>query len=231
VKYKGRLIATMMIMTVHTLYTLYYFKRDGMVDVLDLLGYPVIFIISYWSGLQYDKAVYFSEKDTLTNIYNRRYVISSFDRFLSLAKRSNTTLFVMLLDCDNFKEINDRYNHHLGDEVLRHISKILLGCTRKGDIVSRWGGDEFLILGRYNDSTDIQTIGLEIHRRLVQLSHEMGFSISISMGSAVYAEDRHHDLSGLIREADNNMYNMKIVNKQAQTNRTRPEDQYIRLNG
>jgi diguanylate cyclase (GGDEF)-like protein len=211
--YTGRLATILLTTTFHTAYIFYYFKRDGVIDPLDLLGYPIFFLLSYWGGLQYDRAIYYSEKDTLTNLYNRRYVISIFDKFFAQAKRSNSAIYALLLDCDRFKEINDSYNHHMGDEVLRRISKILMDCTRKGDIVSRWGGDEFLILGQYNRPSDMESSVQGIQSELIHLSNEMGLCISASIGSAVYSEEQHHDLSDLIREADKHMYDMKMEKK------------------
>ncbi|RIX50143.1 GGDEF domain-containing protein [Paenibacillus nanensis] len=214
-KYKGRIATISLTMTVHTAYILYYFQRDGTVDWADWLGYPLFITVSYWAGKQYDRAVYYSEKDSMTNLYNRRFVINAFDKITSLASRTNSHIFALVIDCDNFKEINDRYNHHVGDKVLSEISHILLTNTRKVDIVARWGGDEFLVLGQYKDRAGIDAIITRITKQISLLSDELGFHVSLSIGSAIYSATQHHDLSSLVKTADENMYKSKMDKKQA----------------
>ncbi|MCR2805838.1 GGDEF domain-containing protein [Paenibacillus soyae] len=212
-KYKGRLLVVSITLSLHTVYILYYYLRDGMVDMMDILGYPLFFALAYWAGHQYDKALYYSEKDVLTNLYNRRFVIQSFDKIAAIASRTSSNLFVLLLDCDNFKEINDVYNHQIGDTVLQRISQILQLNTRKIDIVSRWGGDEFLVLGQYKEQSGVEVLMGRIQKEIAALSDEMGFRVSISIGSAVYNEKEHKDLSSLIKTADENMYRTKATKK------------------
>lgn len=95
--------------------------------------------------MQYDKAKYFSEKDTLTGVYNRRFVEAIFPKLLAQVERKNEQLSLSIVDCNDFKPINDTYGHKIGDEVLITLSSLLAGEIRKSDIVARWGGDEFLI--------------------------------------------------------------------------------------
>ena len=107
--------------------------------------------MGFWAGLQFDKARFLSERDLLTGMYNRRFVTNTFKQLASLVDRTNSQLFVLLIDCDNFKSINDCYGHNKGDQVLKKIGETLIETTRKSDIVARWGGDEFLIMGHYKD--------------------------------------------------------------------------------
>ncbi|NRF95564.1 GGDEF domain-containing protein [Paenibacillus frigoriresistens] len=190
-KFIGRTIAISIIMFFHTSYLIYYFYRDGRIDIPDILGYPLFFCIAYWAGKQYDKATFFSEKDPLTNLYNRRFVMYSFDKILALTDRSNSKLFIMVIDCDNFKEINDIYGHSKGDLVLKTIGEALVKTTRKSDVVSRWGGDEFLINGQYKDDSGLQII----HQRL---------------------SEEFRNLYELIKLADEEMYNHKWKKKESQ---------------
>jgi len=80
--------------------------------------------------------------DQLTNLYNRHYMKSLFDRLDS----ESVPFGVILLDIDYFKSINDTYGHQVGDSALVKFSKILNQSTRKNDIIARWGGEEFLIV-------------------------------------------------------------------------------------
>ncbi|MEK3884564.1 GGDEF domain-containing protein [Paenibacillus sp. PL2-23] len=212
-KYRGRLIAMSITLFVHTAYIIIYYFRVGRVDIMDLLVYPLFAAVAYWAGYQYDKAVYYSEKDALTNLYNRRFVLASFDRIGAVASRTNSQLFILLMDCDNFKDINDAYNHQTGDRVLQRISHILQLSTRKVDIVSRWGGDEFLILGQYKDASGVEVLVNRIQKEIRALSDELGFRVSLSIGCAVYNEREHKDLSSLIKAADEHMYSSKLSKK------------------
>jgi diguanylate cyclase (GGDEF)-like protein len=85
-------------------------------------------------------------RDSLTGVYNRGYLEETLSRELARAERNNNTLSIMMLDVDDLKEINDSNGHKMGDEVIRAIGKLLKDQTRMGDCVSRYGGDEFVIL-------------------------------------------------------------------------------------
>ena len=89
--------------------------------------------------------------DALTGFYNRRYLYDLFPKLWSEALRSNKDLSVLIVDLDHFKQVNDRYGHLAGDEVLRHFSQILMGCCRVSDFVFRLGGEEFLVLTAGDD--------------------------------------------------------------------------------
>ncbi|MEM7396780.1 MAG: diguanylate cyclase, partial [Verrucomicrobiota bacterium] len=85
-------------------------------------------------------------RDPLTGLFNRRYLEQELDHIWNLAERHDGDLSVATLDIDNFKTINDTYGHQAGDQILREFSSILRETVRSTDIVSRFGGDEFIIL-------------------------------------------------------------------------------------
>jgi len=87
-----------------------------------------------------------SNIDPLTEIYNRRYFISRFEKNLQLSKRHGEHFCFVLIDLDNFKEINEKYGHLVGDKALIEFSKILKKNFRETDIPARYGGDEFVLL-------------------------------------------------------------------------------------
>ena len=84
--------------------------------------------------------------DALTGLYNRYYLYELFPKLYSDAQRQRKALTVILADLDKFKEINDLYGHHAGDQALVHFARILKDCSRISDFVFRTGGEEFLIL-------------------------------------------------------------------------------------
>ena len=89
---------------------------------------------------------YKASHDPLTGLYNRDALDNILKAEIMKAKLSKKVLSVIFLDLDNFKAINDSYGHQYGDEVLRKVGEILRSSVRKGDIVARYGGDEFVIL-------------------------------------------------------------------------------------
>jgi len=85
-------------------------------------------------------------RDPLTNVYNRRYLSEFLDKEVARAEREGSPLSVVIMDVDNFKHFNDTYGHKCGDVVLQAIAKFLVDHTRRGDVVCRYGGEEFVIL-------------------------------------------------------------------------------------
>jgi diguanylate cyclase (GGDEF)-like protein len=211
-RYTGRIVAVTLILVAHTSFVVYFSLLFGDINVVSLLGYFLWFFIGYWTGKQYDKAKYFSEKDPLTHLYNRRFVTNAFDKITSLAERTNNKLFVLVIDCDNFKDINDIHGHQKGDLVLSKIGETLVCMTRKSDIVARWGGDEFLVIGHYKEETGLLTFLQRLEDELSNLSSRINISIMASIGSAVYPDD-HRELFELIKIADENMYKSKLTKR------------------
>jgi diguanylate cyclase (GGDEF)-like protein/PAS domain S-box-containing protein len=85
-------------------------------------------------------------RDPLTNAYNRRYLSEFLDKEVARAERENTPVTVVIMDMDNFKAFNDTYGHKCGDLILQSITKFLNEHSRRGDVVCRYGGEEFVIL-------------------------------------------------------------------------------------
>ncbi len=87
-----------------------------------------------------------SIRDCLTNLYNRRYAYEVLESEYNRAKRYNKALSCLMIDIDYFKRINDLYGHLFGDKVLSYFSSFLSGMIRSTDVISRYGGEEFLII-------------------------------------------------------------------------------------
>jgi diguanylate cyclase (GGDEF)-like protein/PAS domain S-box-containing protein len=85
-------------------------------------------------------------RDPLTNVYNRRFLADFLDREVARAERERLPLSVVIMDVDNFKQFNDTHGHKCGDVVLQEIAQFLVDHTRRGDVVCRYGGEEFVIL-------------------------------------------------------------------------------------
>lgn len=152
-----------------------------------------------------------STRDTLTNLFNRTYLNDTFERDLQRAKRKKTSLAVVMLDLDHFKNINDTYGHEAGDIVLREVSKVITLNLRKSDIACRYGGEEIMMIF-YDTSLEdiikkIESLKEEISKlkfRFVDL-----VSITASFGIAMFPE-HGEDPELLIRAADTALYQSKI---------------------
>ncbi len=87
-----------------------------------------------------------SLRDQLTGLYNRRFLDETIDKIAAQIKRRGTTLGILMVDVDYFKEVNDTYGHDIGDKVLKEVAKILTKSVRESDLVIRFGGEEFLVV-------------------------------------------------------------------------------------
>ena len=94
----------------------------------------------------YTKLFNFAATDSLTGLYNRRYVINELENQGKIAKRNSRQFCIIILDIDDFKQINDKYTHLAGDEYLKAFSNVITQCLREQDICGRIGGEEFMII-------------------------------------------------------------------------------------
>jgi diguanylate cyclase (GGDEF)-like protein len=87
-----------------------------------------------------------SIRDPLTGLYNRRYLEEAMEREIYRAERHQSSLGLIMLDVDHFKQFNDRFGHNAGDELLRELGNFLMGKARQTDIACRYGGEEFIVI-------------------------------------------------------------------------------------
>ncbi len=149
--------------------------------------------------------------DVLTNLPNRVLLADRFDRALARAQRQQMLLAVCVIDLDEFKPVNDRYGHSVGDKLLVEVAQRLSAIIRGDDTAARLGGDEFVLL--LGDVNDVDELELIMRRVLASISmpyliDNKSISISASIGSALYPID-HKDTDTLLRYADQAMYQAK----------------------
>ncbi|MDF1877577.1 diguanylate cyclase [Sulfurimonas sp. SAG-AH-194-L11] len=153
-----------------------------------------------------------SSVDYLTSLYNRRYFLKRAEPILELSKRHNTDLCVIMIDIDDFKKINDKYGHKLGDEVLVSFSNLMQELSRKSDIVCRWGGEEFVILFPHTNLEGAQTIAKKLQKRLKELfivvENDNVIQFTVSIGLSIVLSDDKSVEESLLR-ADSALYRAK----------------------
>jgi diguanylate cyclase (GGDEF)-like protein len=135
-------------------------------------------------------------RDPLTNVYNRRYMAEFLDQETARAIRENYPISIVIMDMDHFKQFNDNYGHKCGDVVLQAFANFLVEHTRRGDVVCRYGGEEFVIL-MPNAPLDMSYERVEAWRQDFSESaipyEGMKFSATFSAGVAVFPD---HGLTG-----------------------------------
>ena len=152
-----------------------------------------------------------SHTDELTQTYNRRYFMQYAEQEFKRARRSNESFSLAIMDLDNFKQINDRSGHLVGDQVLRELSRIFKEHLRDADIFARYGGDEFIILLPQTNLEQIQVWAARIFEKLAEKPIQIvGLTARpyYSMGIAVF-QPGMRELDDLLKQADDALYQAK----------------------
>jgi diguanylate cyclase (GGDEF)-like protein len=147
-------------------------------------------------------------RDSLTGLFNRRYMEETFVQELARAHREKTSIGVILLDIDNFKIVNDTFGHEAGDSVLVALGKVLSGRLRASDNACRYGGEEFLLLLPGSNRASTLRRAEELRQTVEDMAVAYGgalLKITISLGVSVFPEDGR-EIDALIRHADNLLY-------------------------
>jgi len=160
----------------------------------------------------YRELEYLARFDPLTGVANRRHFVEMVEAEMSRSSRYGKPLSILMVDIDQFKEVNDAYGHQAGDIILQALSETCKIVLRAFDIVGRWGGDEFAILlpetppaiapqvaERLRDAIESTVVDLEMHSPL-------HFSVSIGCASRNAKDD---NLDTLLNIADRALYDAK----------------------
>lgn len=149
--------------------------------------------------------------DPLTGANNRAGLMTLGPRILHRARRDRQAVAVAMLDADHFKRINDTYGHPVGDEVLRHLSKILSAQVRPGDLVVRYGGEEFLLMLRGMTIEEAVPVAERLRRHIAATPAEvetgpLSFQVSVGLSAS---PQTGYDMEALIAAADKALYRAK----------------------
>ena len=151
-------------------------------------------------------------RDPLTGINNRRR-FESFMEYKLRNRNSKSTLYLLMIDIDNFKNINDKYGHLCGDETIKQTVKLLVRAVKRQDFIARIGGDEFVVVGeRDTDAEIFETItGIRQEFEAFHETKTQPHTLSVSIGYSILNGENIKDIDALLVEADELMYREKRV--------------------
>lgn len=182
-------------------------------ELVEALSYRLTDVLA---RIAQEKALHYSAfYDSLTGLPNRALFQEHLEKAIQLAKRTGEMVCVLFADLDNFKTVNDTGGHETGDLLLRMMAQRLSGCVREQDVVTRFGGDEFLVLlTRINCPEEVLPIVERIKASFQQpfVVHNQEFFLNASIGIALYPRDGSTPQE-LIKNADLAMYTVKSQGK------------------
>lgn len=152
--------------------------------------------------------------DTLTSLYNRRYLLDIFPKLQAQAKRDGNILSAIMIDLDHFKAINDQYGHLAGDQCLMEFSAVIRNQSRQNDYLFRMGGEEFLILTAGDGLDGVVALAEKI-RQAFETSfvyyegHRISMTLSCGIATLPPEKNQPNALSDLLKQADTALYEAK----------------------
>jgi diguanylate cyclase (GGDEF)-like protein len=158
-----------------------------------------------------DKYEHASKTDELTQLSNRREMLSRLNAEFYRYQRHGHHFSVMLIDIDHFKHINDQYGHDAGDAVLKQFSEQLTAHSRQLDLAARWGGEEFLVL--LPETSLVQALSIAERLRAKIEATEFNYQnlvIPVRISAGVCSISQFESTEGLLRQTDMNLYEAKM---------------------
>lgn len=189
-----------------------YLLMNYKVDFIFIIVIAFIFGIQMTlSKIKKDKIKYFSEYDTLTDVYNRRAVFEKLSKLYKNSGKEKGTLSVCFIDINGLKEVNDYLGHDTGDELILTIVNCIKKNTRETDLISRLGGDEFLIIFSNMDAEEAEKIWMRISTEFEKINENENrkYIISASHGIEERSIESDESISTIIDRADEKMYHEK----------------------
>ena len=162
--------------------------------------------------------------DPLTKLYNRLGFFNKAEIDFENAKKSNRETYIIFADMDRLKVINDTMGHKMGDEYIVDFANILSSSAEKGDIVMRFGGDEFVVFGMATSTDDVKDKINRIQEKIRAFNEKGKYSpyiLGVSMGYTIIAPDTKKSLFSFIEAADSKMYKVKKDKKDKRSGKDR----------
>ena len=167
--------------------------------------YLAIFAIRRWS--ESAKRLRQANTDSLTGLFNRRKGREIIEREIRRAVRYDRPLSIIMLDLDHFKDINDRNGHLAGDRVLRSVAQTVQEHMRNMDILTRWGGEEFIVVSVETDQAEARQVAERLRAAIEGSPHQNNVHPTGSFGITQLQED--DTLDSFLRRVDDKLYEAK----------------------
>ena len=150
-------------------------------------------------------------RDPLTGLYNRRYFNESVHREIEKGKRYQYPVSLLMMDINEFKQVNDRYSHLTGDEVLKEIAELMKEHIRSADLLVRYGGDEFLLVlpEGLEESKKVAERIKNLLDRWNEKNDLISFPLGLSIGIEEWDPERNREVKEVLKAADEKMYEEK----------------------
>ena len=151
--------------------------------------------------------------DELTGLANRRQCLSLAQTELARHRRTNRSAVLVILDIDHFKEINDRYGHPIGDEVLCTVARVLRESCRKSDSVARYGGDEFVMMLPETTLRGAEEASRRLRAKLEGAAFERAADLRCTVSLGAAEAQAEMDVDAWVRQADAALYRAKLAGR------------------
>lgn len=155
-----------------------------------------------------EELIHLAACDPLTGLYNRLFLREYMLKQYAVWQRYQTALSVIMFDIDHFKQVNDRYGHMIGDEVLKELALVISKILRSADVFARFGGEEFLIVLPNTGREEAKVVAEKI-RRLVESTRFSGLNETLTISLGVAQLEAGMDIEALLKAADEKLYAAK----------------------
>ncbi len=188
-----------------------WYHDRGVVTLRDEQGKPlllqgIVFDLTEQKKVE-ERLRFLSERDDLTNLYNRRMLFTMLERLIKEHRSKRDTFSLIMFDIDHFKTINDTYGHLEGDKVLQTLAAHVQDDKRVNDLLYRYGGEEFVILLPNTALDGGSAVASRLHKQVQALNHNLDKPVTVSM--SVVEHKLKESLDSLISRADALMYDAK----------------------
>ncbi len=179
---------------------------EGDLSTLSLLGEYIAMSID--NAHLYRETQRLAIRDEMTGIYNYRYFRDVLKKMIRDRERTKEPLSLLMVDIDNFKQMNDTFGHIEGDKVLKKVSRVIKGNVRRLDVVTRYGGDEFVIILWGIGKEAAKVLGERIRKAVKKELNMHKFPLTLSIGVCAYPDDGKK-VGVLLDKADRALYRAK----------------------
>lgn len=150
-----------------------------------------------------------SVTDALTGCWNRKHMVEALNKLIEETKKEKKKLSIIMFDLDHFKNINDTYGHQIGDEILKAFTKIIGNNSPEDSILTRYGGEEFLLLLPNTSKEEALELGDELRERISKRLKIRNTDAIITVSGGISEYEGNEVLEDFIKRADDNLYNAK----------------------